>query len=164
MTGVNKVILIGHLGQDPQKRQFEDGKPVANISVATSEKWTDKNTGQKTEKTEWHRVVFFGRLAEVVGQYLTKGSKVYIEGKLQTRKWTDENGMDRYNTEIVANHMQMLGGELRTNVNPLVGGFIQSDQPISRYNENGTQKSNLGMAGNVVPPPSDVFEDDEIPF
>lgn len=108
--GVNKVILIGNLGQDPDIRFTQNQKQVANVNIATSEQWTDKQTGQKQEKTEWHRVVFFDRLAEIVGQYLKKGSKVYIEGKLQTRKWQNQQGVDQYTTEIVANEMQMLDG------------------------------------------------------
>jgi len=108
--GVNKVILVGNLGQDPEVRYTANGAAVANITVATSEQWTDRQSGQKQEKTEWHRVVLFGRLGEIAGEYLRKGSQVYLEGKLQTRKWQDQNGQDRYTTEIVANEMQMLGG------------------------------------------------------
>ena len=106
--GVNKVILIGNLGQDPEVRYMPNGNAVTNISVATSESWKDKNTGADQERTEWHRVVMFRRLAEIAGEYLRKGSKVYIEGKLQTRKWQDQQGQDRYTTEIVADEMQML--------------------------------------------------------
>ncbi len=106
--GVNKVILIGNLGQDPEVRYMPNGNAVANATLATSESWKDKNTGETQEKTEWHRVVFFRRLAEIVGEYLKKGSKVYVEGRLQTRKWQDNNGQDRYTTEIVADQMQML--------------------------------------------------------
>ena len=109
--GVNKVILIGNLGQDPDIRFTQNQKQVANVSIPTSEQWTDKQTGQKQEKTEWHRVVFFDRLAEIVGQYLKKGSKVYIEGKLQTRKWQNQQGVDQYTTEVVANEMQMLDSQ-----------------------------------------------------
>lgn len=108
--GINKVILVGHLGKDPEVRYSQNGKAVANITVATSEQWKDKQ-GEKQEKTEWHRVVFFGRLAEIVGEYLKKGSQVYIEGKLQTRKWQDKQGNDKYTTEIVANEMQMLNSK-----------------------------------------------------
>jgi len=108
--GVNKVIIVGHLGKDPEVRYSPSGAAVANITVATSEQWKDKNTGEKQEKTEWHRVVFFSRLAEIVGEYLKKGSQVYVEGRLQTRKWQDKDGNDRYTTEIVASEMQMLGG------------------------------------------------------
>jgi len=106
--GINKVILVGNAGQDPEIRNTTNGSQVTNITVATSESWTDKQTGQKQDRTEWHRVVFFNKLAEIAGQYLKKGSKVYIEGSLRTRKWQDQNGQDRYTTEIVANEMQML--------------------------------------------------------
>lgn len=108
--GVNKVILIGNIGQDPEVRYTPGGSAITNISVATSETWKDKQTGQAQERTEWHRVVFFNRLAEIAGEYLRKGSKVYIEGSLRTRKWQDQQGQDRYTTEIVANEMQMLDG------------------------------------------------------
>jgi len=107
--GVNKVILVGNLGQDPEVRYMPNGEAVANITMATSEEWTDQQ-GQKQERTEWHRVVMFRRLAEIVGEYLRKGSKVYIEGRLQTREWTDQQGQKRYTTEIVADEMQMLDG------------------------------------------------------
>lgn len=107
--GINKVILVGNLGKDPEVRYSANGSAVANISLATAESWKDKNTGEKQEKTEWHRIVFFGRLAEIVGEYLKKGAQVYVEGRLQTRKWQDKEGQDRYTTEIVANEMQMLG-------------------------------------------------------
>ena len=100
MAGVNKVIILGHLGNDPEMRYMPNGEPVANLSIATSETWNDKNTGEKREKTEWHRVVAYRRTAEIIGQYTRKGSKLYVEGKLQTRKWTDNNGVDRYITEI----------------------------------------------------------------
>ncbi|MEC4088289.1 single-stranded DNA-binding protein [Pseudoalteromonas rubra] len=111
--GVNKVILVGNLGQDPEVRYMPNGNGVANISIATTDSWKDKNTGQMQERTEWHRVVLFGKLAEVAGEYLRKGSQVYIEGRLQTRKWTDQGGQERYTTEIVVDmggQMQMLGG------------------------------------------------------
>jgi len=105
--GVNKVILIGNLGRDPEVRYMPNGQAVANVTLATSEAWKDKNTGEQQEKTEWHRVVFFRRLAEIAGEYLKKGSRVYVEGKLQTRKW-DKDGQTHYTTEIIANEMQML--------------------------------------------------------
>lgn len=108
--GINKVILIGNLGGDPEVRYMPSGGAVTSVSLATSETWKDKQSGEAQEKTEWHRVVFFNRLAEIAGEYLRKGSKVYIEGRLQTRKWQDKNGQDRYTTEIVANDMQMLDG------------------------------------------------------
>ncbi len=106
--GINKVILVGNLGKDPEVRQMSNGGTVTNITIATSETWKDKVTGEQKEKAEWHRVVFFNRLAEIAGEYLNKGSKVYIEGSLQTRKWQDKSGQDRYTTEIKASEMQML--------------------------------------------------------
>ena len=108
--GVNKVIIIGNLGADPETRAMPSGTTVANLRVATSESWRDKQTGEQQERTEWHRVALFGRLAEVAGEYLRKGSQVYIEGSLRTRKWQDKQGNDRYSTEIVGNDLQMLGG------------------------------------------------------
>ena len=107
--GVNKVILVGNLGKDPEVRYMPNGNAVANLTLATTESWKDKQTGDQQEKTEWHRIVMFRRLAEIAGEYLKKGSQVYIEGKLQTRKWQDNSGNDRYTTEIVADEMQMLG-------------------------------------------------------
>ncbi len=109
--GVNKATIIGTLGQDPDVKYTASGSPVVNISVATNESWKDKTTGQQVEKTEWHRIVIFGKLAEIASQYLKKGSQVYFEGKIQTRKWQDQTGNDKYTTEIVANEMQMLGGK-----------------------------------------------------
>lgn len=108
--GINKVILLGNLGNEPEVRPLENEKMVANISIATSETWKDKNTGEEKERTEWHRVVFFNRLAEIVGQYLHKGDKVYVEGRLQTRSW-EQDGVKKYSTEIVASEMQMLGSK-----------------------------------------------------
>ena len=110
--GINKVIIVGNLGADPDSRAMPSGNAVTNISVATSESWNDKDTGEKQEKTEWHRVVFFNRLAEIAAQYLKKGSQVYVEGKLQTRKWEDKEGNERWTTEVVANQMQMLGDRM----------------------------------------------------
>lgn len=124
--GINKVILVGNLGQDPEVRYMPNGGGVANITIATSESWRDKQTGEQKEKTEWHRVVLFGKLAEVAGEYLRKGSQVYIEGQLQTRKWQDQNGQDRYSTEVVVQGfngvMQMLGGR-QGGGQPAGGGF-----------------------------------------
>ena len=111
MASVNRVILVGNLGADPDQRFLPNGDAVCNIKVATSESWKDKQTGDKKEATEWHRVVFFRRLAEIAGQYLTKGSSVYVEGSLKTRKWQDKDGSDRYTTEIVGSEMKMLGGK-----------------------------------------------------
>lgn len=107
--GVNKVILVGNLGRDPEVRYSPNGQAVANVTIATSESWKDKNTGEKQERTEWHRIVFWGKLAEIAGEYLKKGSQIYVEGRLQTRKWTDKEGHEKYTTEVVANEMQMLG-------------------------------------------------------
>jgi len=110
MASINKAILIGNLGKDPEVRYMPSGKAVANVTIATHESWKDRNTGEKQERTEWHNVVFYSPLAEIAGQYLRKGSQVFIEGRLQTRKWQDKNGQDRYTTEIIANEMKMLGG------------------------------------------------------
>lgn len=110
MSSVNKVILIGRAGKDPETRYMTNGDAVANLTMATSETWKDKSTGEKKEATEWHKVVFYRKLAEIVGQYVQKGSLIYVEGKLQTRKWTDKDGQERYTTEINADSMQMLGG------------------------------------------------------
>ena len=110
MAGINKVIIVGFLGNDPEIRTMPNGEQVANITVATSESWTDKNTGERKEQTEWHRIVLYRRLAEIAGQYLHKGSQVYVEGRLKTRKWQDGTGQDRYTTEIQGDNLQMLGG------------------------------------------------------
>ena len=111
MSGVNKVIIVGNLGQDPEVRHMPSGDAVATISVATSETWKDKKTGENQERTEWHRIVFYKRLAEVVGEYLSKGSKVYVEGSIHTKKWTDKQGVDRWTTEIHGKELQMLSGK-----------------------------------------------------
>lgn len=111
MASVNKVILVGNLGRDPETRYMPNGDAVTNIAIATTEKWKDKNTGEKKEAVEWHRVTFYRQLAEIAGKYLKKGSSVYLEGKLQTRKWTDKEGVERFTTEIIADTMQMLSGK-----------------------------------------------------
>lgn len=116
MASLNKMQVIGNLGADPEIRYMPDGTPTATVTVATTDTWKDKNTGEKKEKTEWHRVVFFKGLAEVVGEYLKKGSQIYVEGKLRTRKWKDKEGIDRYTTEIVAQEMQMLGKKTGSDV------------------------------------------------
>ena len=152
--GVNKVILIGNLGSDPDIRYTAGGAAVANISLATAESWKDRESGEKQERTEWHRVVFFGRLAEIVGEYLRKGSQVYIEGRLQTRKWQDKEGTDRYTTEIVASDMQMRGGR--------GGGSANFDSPPPADTDTGTENSGARNAGGK-PAPDDDFDDD-IPF
>ena len=135
MAGVNKVILIGNLGNDPDMRYMPNGEPVANISIATSETWNDKNTGEKREKTEWHRVVAYRRTAEVIGQYTRKGSKLYVEGRLQTRKWTDQSGQQRYTTEIVADNIQML--DSRSGGEGSFGGNGGGNYPGNRSNSGG---------------------------
>lgn len=147
--GINKVTLIGNAGQDPEMRFMPQGGAVTNISIATSETWKDKQTGQPQERTEWHRVVFFNKLAEIAGEYLKKGSKIYIEGSLRTRKWTDSNNIERYTTEIVASEMQML--DTRGNSNPLT-----QQQPAQTTNNQQTQQ------GQAQPPPLDpgAFDDD----
>ena len=145
--GVNKAIILGSLGQDPDIRYTAGGAAVANISIATNEQWKDKESGEMQERTEWHRVVFFGRLAEIVGEYLRKGSQVYVEGRIQTRKWQDKEGKDRYTTEIVANEMQMLGSKS----GGTTASFDQSQQPQQSAPAASAQGSN------------DDFDDD-IPF
>ncbi len=116
MASVNKTILVGNLGADPDIRYMPNGTPTATVSLATTDKWKDKATGETRESTEWHRVVFFNKLAEIVGEHLKKGSQIYVEGKLKTRKWTDNNGVDRYSTEIVGRELQMLGKKDANNV------------------------------------------------
>jgi single-strand DNA-binding protein len=148
--GVNKVILIGNLGQDPEVRYMPNGGAVCNITVATSETWKDKNTGEPQEKTEWHRVVMFRRLAEIAGEYLKKGSKVYLEGRLQTRKWQDQQGQDRYTTEVVADEMQMLDSR--------GGGSAEFGQSRPRGAAPSASNQPLQAA-----PADNSFEDD-IPF
>ena len=142
--GVNKVILVGNLGQDPEVRYMPNGNGVANISIATTDSWKDKNTGQMQDRTEWHRVVLFGKLAEVAGEYLRKGSQVYIEGRLQTRKWTDQSGQEKYTTEIVVDmggQMQMLGGR----GGDQQGGGYQGGQSQGGYQ--GGQQQGGGYGG-----------------
>jgi single-strand DNA-binding protein len=129
VRGVNKAILVGTLGKDPEQRFMPNGNAVCNISVATSEQWKDKQTGEKQERTEWHRVSMFGKLAEIAGEYLRKGSQVYLEGKIQTRKWQDKEGKDRYSTEIVADQMQMLGGK-RDSSAPAAGETLSQAAPF----------------------------------
>lgn len=162
-SGINKVILVGNLGQDPEVKYLPSGGAVVNVSIATSDSWKDKATGENREKTEWHRVVMFNRLGEIAGEYLKKGSKVYIEGRLQTRKWQAQDGSDRYTTEVVANDMQMLdsrgsgGGQ---SMGGDQGGFKQQSQAGAMGSTGG------GAAGGQAaakPAKDDVFDDD-IPF
>lgn len=164
--GVNKVIIIGTLGNDPEVKYSASGSAIANLSVATSEQWKDKQTGEKKEQTEWHRVVIFGKLAEVAGEYLRKGSQVYIEGQLRTRKWTDSNGVDRYTTEIVIPQiggvMQMLGG--KRDDSGQQPRQQSGQQPQGGWGTNPQQqqpqKQQSQQGGNE--PPMDF--DDDIPF
>lgn len=156
--GINKVILVGHLGQDPEVRYMPNGGAVANLTLATSETWRDKATGEQREKTEWHRIVLFGKLAEVAGEYLRKGSQVYIEGALQTRKWQDQSGQDRYTTEVVVNvggTMQMLGGKRADT--PETGAPTPHNRPAAQGPKfSGTQPA--ATPGDLPP------FDDDIPF
>ncbi|WP_118808720.1 single-stranded DNA-binding protein [Haemophilus haemolyticus] len=168
MAGVNKVIIVGHLGNDPEIRTMPNGDAVANISVATSESWNDRNTGERREVTEWHRIVFYRRQAEICGEYLRKGSQVYVEGRLRTRKWQDQNGQDRYTTEIQGDVMQMLGGR-----NQNAGGFSndmgsapQPSYQARQTNTGGNYQSSRPTPQQAAPqaePPMDGFDDD-IPF
>lgn len=152
MAEVNRVIVLGNLGNDPEIRTMPNGEAVANISVATSESWTDKNTGERKELTEWHRIVFYRRTAEVAGQYLKKGSKVYVEGRLRTRKWQDQHGQERYTTEIQGDVLQMLDSKPQ--------GETSNQQTQSSKPNAYAQAKN----GNYTPPPSNDFDDDQIPF
>ncbi|CNJ55528.1 single-stranded DNA-binding protein [Yersinia mollaretii] len=164
--GVNKVILVGHLGQDPEVKYMPNGGAVVSITIATSESWRDKATGEKKEKAEWHRVVLFGKLAEVAGEYLRKGSQVYIEGALQTRKWQDQSGQDRYTTEVVVNvggTMQMLGSKQGDSQGTQSQGRQQSgpQQNQQQWGQQHAQGQQQAAHQNNEPPMD--FEDD-IPF
>ena len=165
--GVNKVILVGNLGKDPEVRYMSSGAAVTNVTIATSESWKDKQSGEQQERTEWHNVVFFNRLAEIAGEYLKKGGKVYVEGSLRTRKWQDKNGQDRYTTEIVANEMQMLdsrgaggGGAGYSGGSGYSGGQQQQRDNAIPGPSSPTQTS------SAPPPAAGSFDDfdDDIPF
>ncbi len=158
-TGVNKVIIVGNCGQDPEVQHLDSGGVVANISIATNESWTDKQTGQKHERVEWHRIVFFNRLAEIAGEYLKKGSQVYVEGRLQTRKWQDQAGVDRYSTEIIVREMQMLGSSGN-------GGQVAQQQYDAAHQGNVPASAQEPPANAGVPAPSgnDNEFDGDIPF
>ena len=160
MASVNKVILVGNLGRDPETRYSPDGAAITNVSLATTSQWKDKNTGEKREETEWHRVAFFGRLAEIANEYLKKGSQVYIEGRLRTRKWQDKDGQDRYTTEIVADVMQMLGSRQGAGAPP-------DDEPREARapraaGKPATAKAAKEPAGGAGGSVADM--DDDIPF
>lgn len=151
--GVNKVILVGNLGRDPEVRYSPNGQAVANVTIATSESWKDKTSGEKQERTEWHRIVFFGRLAEIAGEYLKKGAQIYVEGRLQTRKWQDKDGHDRYTTEIVASEMQMLGSR---------GGAGMPSEPAMESAPAGPSSGSGARSGAKAAAGADF--DDDIPF
>lgn len=155
--GVNKVILVGNLGNDPETRYSSGGAAITNISVATSESWTDKTTGNKEERTEWHKVVFFGKLAEIAGEYLKKGSQVYLEGSLRTNKW-EKDGIDRYTTEIIASELQMLGGRNDNQAGQSQGFRERPAQQAARPGRNTQQQA------APAPAQDDAFGDDDIPF
>jgi single-strand DNA-binding protein len=152
--GINKVILIGNLGAEPEVRYMPNGQAVANVRLATSDSWRDKETGENHDRTEWHRVVFFARLAEIVKEYLHKGSQVYVEGRIQTRKWQDRDGHDRYTTEIVANDMQMLGGR--------GGGTAPMEHEPPPHGETQAPSPASVSSGSGSGAASDL--DDDIPF
>ena len=165
--GINKVILVGNLGNDPEVRYSQSGTAMTSISVATSESWKDKTSGEQQERTEWHRVKFFGRLAEIAGEYLKKGSQVYIEGKLRTDKYTDKAGVEKYSTDIIADEMQMLGGKMGGgegggSSRPMGGGAPRS----SGGGYGGGPNESRGGGSNQMPPSrnDDPFPEDDIPF
>jgi len=163
---VNKVILIGHLGKDPEVRYMPNGEAVANVSIATSENWKDKS-GEKQEKTEWHNLVFYKRLAEIVGEYLKKGSQIYVEGRLQTRKWQTKEGQDRYTTEIIVNEMKMLGGKSSGSNSFEVVENERSEVSSSRPNRPSASSSGSDAApAKAAPAAKGSFDnfDDDIPF
>lgn len=151
--GVNKAILIGNLGNDPEVRYTPNGNAVANVTLATSMTWRDKQSGELQERTEWHRIVFFNRLAEIVGEYLRKGSKIYVEGSLRTRKWQDKAGVDRYTTEVIANEMHML--DSRQN-----GG----DHMMDQHDAHGAHSAHESVASHSAPHADAPDFDDDIPF
>ncbi|WP_428352944.1 single-stranded DNA-binding protein [Methyloprofundus sp.] len=160
---LNKVTLIGNLGADPEVRYMPAGGAVANITIATTFRWKDKQSGERKEKTEWHRVVFFNRLAEIVGEYLRKGSQVYVEGRLQTRKWQDQSGQDRYTTEIVATEMNMLGSRTGGTA-PLANASTASAPAANPNPQSNSAPAQSQPAPNSPPPAAYEDFDDDIPF
>lgn len=158
--GINKVILVGNLGNDPDVRYTAGGAAIANVSIATTEGWKDRESGEMQEKTEWHKVVFFGKLAEIVAEYVKKGSQIYIEGRLQTRKWQDKEGNERYTTEIVANEMQMLGGRSSGGG---AGGGGPGGNP-ERERPAPSEGSSQPSRSSARPAADQNFVDDDIPF
>jgi len=166
MASVNKVIIVGNLGRDPETRYMPNGEAVTNVAVATTESWKDKNSGEKKELTEWHRITFYRKLAEIAGQYLKKGSQVYVEGRLQTRKWTDKDGVEKYTTEIIADTMQMLGSRQG------MGGGASMDDGGGSYGGGAPARQSSGGGGGGAarapaaarPAPNFSDMDDDIPF
>jgi len=165
MASVNKVIIVGNLGRDQEIRYMPSGDAIANIAVATSYKSKDRNTGEQKELTEWHRISFFGRLAEIVGQYLKKGSSVYVEGRLQTRKYTDKDGVEKYATDIVAENMQMLGGRQGMGGDSM-GGGMDDDYSAPQQRQAAPRQAPPAPAARPQPKPAPNFSDmdDDIPF
>jgi single-strand DNA-binding protein len=159
--GLNKVMLIGNLGADPEVRYGTSGSAITNVRLATAESWRDRESGEQQERTEWHRVVFFGKLAEIAGEYLKKGSQVYVEGSIRTRKWTDKEGQERYTTEIVANEMHMLGGRAGGGMGG-GGDFGGGGGGGGGGAPRGGARSGGGGREQSAPPPDDF--DDDIPF
>ena len=153
--GINKALLIGNLGADPEVRYTPGGSAVANVTLATSSAWRDKNNGELQERTEWHRIVFFNRLAEIVGEYLNKGSKIYVEGALRTRKWQDKSGVERYTTEIIANEMQILESRRDGNNSRDNGNYSKE------YNGNRAERTENKTQSDM---PNFAMEEDDIPF
>lgn len=164
MASVNKVILVGNLGRDPEMRYMPSGDAIANFSVATTDNWKDKN-GQKQERTEWHRISMFGKLAEIAGEYLKKGSSVYIEGRLQTRKWQDKEGNERQTTEVVADRMQMLGGRSSGNTYEAMDDMDQSAPPPQQQRQSASAPASAQKPA-AAPASGSGFDDfeDDIPF
>jgi single-strand DNA-binding protein len=169
MASVNKVIIVGNLGRDPETRYMPNGEAVTNIAVATAESWKDKTTGEKKELTEWHRITFYRKLAEIAGQYLKKGSQIYIEGRLQTRKWTDKDGVERYTTEIIADSMQMLGSRQGMGGGaPMDDDYAGGSAPAPRQSSGGGSGGTSASASAPRQPakaaPNFSDMDDDIPF
>jgi single-strand DNA-binding protein len=163
MASVNKVIVMGNLGRDPETRYTPDGGAIANITIATSRTWKDKTSGERKEETEWHRIVFYGRLAEIAGEYLKKGRPVYVEGRLKTRKWQDKEGQDRYTTEIIAEEMQLLGGREGGSGGGGGGGYEGGDD--AGYSAPASRSTGGGGGGGARKPASNFDDmDDDIPF
>jgi len=166
MASVNKVILIGNLGRDPETRYMPNGEAVTNVTLATTETWKDRGSGERQEKTEWHRVTFYRRLAEIAGEYLKKGSQLYVEGRLETRKWTDKEGKDRYTTEIIATEMKMLGSRSGAGGGaPSYEGSDDGGAPAPSSRPSGRPSSGGGAPKSVGKGPGGIADmDDDIPF